>query len=226
MGLGVMMYTQDYDEIYPRTSFLDAGGVNDWQWTNQIQPYVKNNQVFVCPSDIAPCAPITGSKNYIQVPLFSYITDYNVIPAHDWAAPCMAAIDAPAQTVMITERRPMGSISGGVFTPASSFKGCSGFVPDQPTPSAVGQPIVQPAHATAEEVYAEMPGLVQSDGITAADNGTSSQPDLYRTQYDRHLGGAEYIMADGHVKWYRLEDTLDTGFLWGTQWYPAYTNNK
>ena len=58
MGLGVMMYTQDYDETMPpahyyndptQTSALDATGIH--QWTGMTQPYVKNKGIYICPSD-------------------------------------------------------------------------------------------------------------------------------------------------------------------------------
>jgi prepilin-type N-terminal cleavage/methylation domain-containing protein len=43
-GLGVLMYTQDYDETYP------IGVQNDWNnsWPVGILPYTKNNGIFRC----------------------------------------------------------------------------------------------------------------------------------------------------------------------------------
>ena len=58
MGLGLMMYAQDYDETYapgyyygnPSASgSLDATGII--QWSGMIYPYVKSWGIFVCPSD-------------------------------------------------------------------------------------------------------------------------------------------------------------------------------
>ena len=34
------MYAQDYDEVYPPAR----------KWADNLQPYVKNNQILVCPS--------------------------------------------------------------------------------------------------------------------------------------------------------------------------------
>src|ERR1700738_1075050 len=48
LGTAVTMYTQDYDETYP------IGCPNTWWfdlWGNTMQPYVKNVQIFRCPSD-------------------------------------------------------------------------------------------------------------------------------------------------------------------------------
>src|SRR5690606_13826243 len=71
IGLGIMMYTQDYDEKYPfsypavaaeRTKQTDTsmpgykfttnlGSDAHWvTWMDRIYPYVKSTQLFVCPS--------------------------------------------------------------------------------------------------------------------------------------------------------------------------------
>jgi prepilin-type N-terminal cleavage/methylation domain-containing protein/prepilin-type processing-associated H-X9-DG protein len=52
LGLGIMQYTQDYDETFPIG--FKAGPENDWwedAWPIHVQPYVKSLQVFSCPSD-------------------------------------------------------------------------------------------------------------------------------------------------------------------------------
>lgn len=53
--LGTLMYTQDYDEVLPRHITDHLG--NEWPdgqrylgWTYLIEPYVKNEQIFICPS--------------------------------------------------------------------------------------------------------------------------------------------------------------------------------
>ncbi len=47
IGLGILQYTQDYDEKLP-FACDDASGASPWQYT--IQPYVKSVQLFQCPS--------------------------------------------------------------------------------------------------------------------------------------------------------------------------------
>ncbi|RYX80771.1 DUF1559 domain-containing protein [bacterium] len=47
IGLGIMQYTQDYDERMPaRYTFNEANS-----WRRVIQPYVKSTQLFSCPSN-------------------------------------------------------------------------------------------------------------------------------------------------------------------------------
>ena len=50
MGLGLMMYVQDYDETYCGRMRGDDSGTTRVSWPILIMPYVKNTQLFVCPS--------------------------------------------------------------------------------------------------------------------------------------------------------------------------------
>ena len=59
LGLGVMMYVQDYDEIYPET--ITGGG---YYWKDLLQPYVSNYQVFGCPSSSEGYGGSTASYNW------------------------------------------------------------------------------------------------------------------------------------------------------------------
>ncbi|MCE5218677.1 DUF1559 domain-containing protein [bacterium] len=45
-GLGIMMYTQDYDDNLP----LYRLGLSQVYWNNSVEPYVKNKQIMRCPS--------------------------------------------------------------------------------------------------------------------------------------------------------------------------------
>ncbi len=52
MGVGIMQYTQDYNECFPMGVTVNAPPgqtVNDL-----VQPYLKNERIFICPSDAAP----------------------------------------------------------------------------------------------------------------------------------------------------------------------------
>jgi prepilin-type N-terminal cleavage/methylation domain-containing protein/prepilin-type processing-associated H-X9-DG protein len=57
LGLAIMQYSQDYDEHYPKCYTADNGAGSNvrWFWRSDIYPghlfpYIKNKQVFVCPS--------------------------------------------------------------------------------------------------------------------------------------------------------------------------------
>ncbi len=57
IGLAFAMYKNDYDETSPGYDY--SGG-----WTLTLQPYIKNTQIFVCPSKISQT--VTGYSYNIQ----------------------------------------------------------------------------------------------------------------------------------------------------------------
>jgi prepilin-type N-terminal cleavage/methylation domain-containing protein/prepilin-type processing-associated H-X9-DG protein len=68
IGTGAYMYAQDYDEVLPRNAYADPPRVMEGnhfvdcsspRWMDVIQPYIKNTQLFNCPSD--PFSPISGT---------------------------------------------------------------------------------------------------------------------------------------------------------------------
>ncbi len=73
IGLGLIMYTQDYDETYPAAQSITApingepvGGFNSsvrWRTPidTQLSPYIKNDAVWGCPSDTSPIATLDTS---------------------------------------------------------------------------------------------------------------------------------------------------------------------
>jgi prepilin-type processing-associated H-X9-DG protein len=56
LGLSIMQYKQDYDETYPLNysagdgTILVCGNPAYW-WMDELKPYVKNKQVWICPSN-------------------------------------------------------------------------------------------------------------------------------------------------------------------------------
>lgn len=49
IALSILQYAQDYDERFPQTYFSPSTGNQCWAMV--VMPYVKNQQVFDCPSD-------------------------------------------------------------------------------------------------------------------------------------------------------------------------------
>ena len=50
LGLAWQMYAQDYDEIGPFCQVNNLGGMGTAHWPFLLKGYVKNNQIFDCPS--------------------------------------------------------------------------------------------------------------------------------------------------------------------------------
>lgn len=106
IGLGLMQYTQDYDEKYPprimgtwgtsstyvtqtdtsMPGYLfttsDGGGSGHYTtWMDIIEPYIKSTQIFVCPSVSSTASPSYG---------------YNVYASNL----AMSAVDQPSLTML------------------------------------------------------------------------------------------------------------------------------
>jgi prepilin-type N-terminal cleavage/methylation domain-containing protein len=72
MGIGIIQYIQDYDELLPLNAaeFPGEQYIYDYTWVAAVQPYVKNLDVFICPNkksmtlsaaDVVPSTDITKS---------------------------------------------------------------------------------------------------------------------------------------------------------------------
>lgn len=48
--LGILSYTQDYDEVLP-DHYTHGGPYGTVPWNAKLEAYVKNHQIFVCPSN-------------------------------------------------------------------------------------------------------------------------------------------------------------------------------
>jgi len=98
--LGFAMYAQDYDEtIVP--SFTITGGTPDRTgYPVLVQPYLKNEQILICPSD---SSPVNASGSYVTLPR-SYGLNYGV---HGMGTGIkLADVDYPAETVSAVDGCP------------------------------------------------------------------------------------------------------------------------
>jgi len=119
IGLGVMMYTQDYDEHYPSVNwggttgkyrFPDGNNYSANPWYVKIYPYVKSVQVFNCPS-AESYLYWDGSYghsgvNHNQSGPFTYAANLDFLTGLSGdgsAGQIIAAVDKPSQTVMILD---------------------------------------------------------------------------------------------------------------------------
>ncbi len=93
--LGILMYTQDYDErLVPGALVMYSGCGHSItrRWYDVIQPYVKNYQFFQCPSENG------GYRDYgWNTAEFGY---YCGSHGTGWAT-ALAALDHPSETILI-----------------------------------------------------------------------------------------------------------------------------
>ena len=100
IGLAGMMYAQDYDDVYMKFCNDNGDGTSKWGTLlgcfysgARLQPYVKNENVWRCPSSGRNCDPTCFAMLY---------GDYGThCPTSDMVP--MAKIKAPAQVMMFIE---------------------------------------------------------------------------------------------------------------------------
>ena len=124
IGLGILQYTQDYDEKYPMRQYGNVSGspsnVNDGKvmsWRRAIYPYVKSSQLFTCPSNTnayaAPDDSVAGDMTTQGLPAgspvfkCSYAINGNsngfTAPSEHHSAQSLAAIPSTATTILVSE---------------------------------------------------------------------------------------------------------------------------
>jgi prepilin-type N-terminal cleavage/methylation domain-containing protein/prepilin-type processing-associated H-X9-DG protein len=186
LGLGILQYTQDYDERYPGGGAfyqVNLGGTNVYQtWDLTIQPYLKSYQIITCPSDaVTPEVnlPTIGTvrRSYSYANYMREGTGSSA-PAANAAGRPLAGIPAPALTVLLGER--IGSTADGVTKIDIANYNRFGTIGHSRTmASEVGKNFFDSDPNT---------GTMQ---VTAGTGG-------------RHLGTNNLLFADGHVKALRM----------------------
>ena len=99
LGLGLMMYVQDYDERYLGSVYSQSNNAPSGTfWGNAIYPYVKNEQLFLCP---------TGGGRGGDAPMTYNNWQFPVRPHYGWntrlAFEKLAQVEKPAETVALAD---------------------------------------------------------------------------------------------------------------------------
>lgn len=131
IGIGVMMYVQDYDETYP-VAYLavpasdQMSGYTASYWFNVLQPYTKNRQVWFCPTagrimtsatstlqqysggygyNACGTAPISSNGTTLWNGFGQSVDDSTgtVKCTPNGSAVKMSAVTAPSETILITD---------------------------------------------------------------------------------------------------------------------------
>jgi len=166
--LSIKQYGQDYDSRFPPASMSETEA--PFGWADAVQPYVKNVQLYQCPSD--------SLKSNGGNPNAGGYTDYWMNLAV--GAQTEAALLKPSSTVV------NGDGSGANTTTAryrgnGADLGWSGLGPD-------------------DDAFLPVPVA----GLAFIPNGSAR----------RHLDGANFSFADGHVKWYKGASTTQSAAIY------------
>ncbi len=202
LGLALQQYAQDYDEKLTCGNYPETGDPNpptNWRsyalglgWMGQVYPYIKNSQIYICPDE--------AGRPGVAVPAGQkyYSYRYNVNLVRDLPATVDLQKVANLSVIQESSRTIMAYECAGTTT----------FAMD---PTEVG--------STVGNGYTLGPPNITSIGPSPA--GAFGQ-NSYAGAGDRHTGGANYLMVDGHVKFYTVDQV---SFGWNNRFSnPAQQN--
>ena len=175
IGLAILQYTQDYDEKFPLSNYMQDLTTKEQLYT-AVEPYVKADysrllartgthlSVWVCPD----WASIYTAPDAVSYPSWSYLANRDLMPATApyfppaWSTQVstLASINAPAQVVLVAEGSGLGVYTSGNDTGT--------------------YPQFDPANYT---------------------NGKDVNIDYAVGRGFRHHGGSNFLFSDGHVQW-------------------------
>ena len=187
IGLGVIQYTQDYDEAFPLAISTnngsnlceDAATANAGTvvgWAQAVQPYLKSTQIYQCPSESTAPSNQPGSAGYTDYWYNVGLSWNGVVSGRNFStAVKQSALEAVSLTVMNGDGDPSASGGGG-----SNFR-ANGSEARGMSAGNSGRNLSNP--------NTFINGFVGNEGF-----GGGGQ---------RHLEGLNLLFADGHVKWHK-----------------------
>ena len=199
-GHAYSMYVADYDEAYSK----GGGQVIGEGWAGSMWPYVKNLAIARCPDDQTLPMTHDGVTAYpLSYALNESIASGNIANngGAPWKLAQLAAFTAPASTVLLLE---VSGVSATIDrTPEtrqasqqlSAIAGTCGPLDGRFEPSFVSQDF----HFLAQNP------LYATGWNYGADKSANESLHLGLSIIfgpARHGDGANYLMADGHVKWF------------------------
>ena len=216
IGKALMMYQSDYDGTLP-PSQLPGSGTNVVSWPTMIQPYVKNDQVFVCPSTatgtFAPDAAYIVSTTRAYTGRTRTAVSFGVLTGAD------GTTEGPPFLVsgLSYGRNLIPDTAAAWKTPnfktAANVK--SGFVRSGTTISVMEAEIEEPASTI--HICDAMTGTAPPNDPTTQGNSIRGIQSEDRTDHFkdataskvayRHGGGFEALFGDGHAKYRKYGST-------------------
>jgi prepilin-type N-terminal cleavage/methylation domain-containing protein/prepilin-type processing-associated H-X9-DG protein len=146
IGIGLMMYAQDYDEVLagnhtgaPHSGAGDAGAANltpigfmdkdetrvRRNWARDLQPYLKNTQVYSCPNSI-PRSSISAGSTYAETTDPAGANASYLLNGITSSKP-LAAITEPADIVFLHEYKARSRVAQVRPHPDGNINGVPAF---------------------------------------------------------------------------------------------------
>jgi prepilin-type N-terminal cleavage/methylation domain-containing protein/prepilin-type processing-associated H-X9-DG protein len=228
LTLGMMMYSQDYDERFPEwrwdqnfeSSWGDKGNVSPNNattiWYYAIYPYVKNGQVYTCPSATTRVRfrengwfvfDATGNLPLGRITaLDNNFLSYGASEPITYSFAAIAAMESPADTLLL----------GDMISALTSWD-CYG---DWVNWENAGRPANDPRRnfRIPRAAWAKTDGRIPNyygNACSGLPAGSGNFPKAWDDSSTLHQGGSNIGFADGHAKF--LQAGRVTANLYGVR---------
>ena len=211
IGLGLLQYSQDYDEKMVHKQYGTEGfssvSPDNYKWMDAIFPYVKSEQIFVCPSDPPGSPGRNGNAPYVYYKNWTSANDilglgrnssYGSYAINGYYGSGGGGMGEPSTDNLAQLQDPAGTIwiADGLryvgWYEGNSYEFCFG---DNDSPSL---------------------NFFDDGGVRAA------QTRYGATMVERHLNMMNVLFADGHAKSLK-EDAITRRATNGTNAFAAWS---
>jgi len=211
LGLAVLQYEQDYDEMLPCGDVILASShfYSGAGWAGMIYPYVKTSRVYVCPDNtLQPASNNFVASAATQVPVtYALNADLIYTDLTMTVGPQAAStkLVAASQTVLLVEINPpyftdvtdplegygtnhsQADPNNAIGASEIAFGDSNPRRGDINNAATISAPVVTATYATG----------ILGGRINAAAGGTAND----FAAAGIHSGGSNFLLCDGHVKW-------------------------
>jgi len=213
IGLGILQYSQDYDEYYFPANYGQRNWALEIRWYDMVQPYIKNGNVdpnghfygsggvFHCPSFPSPQNANYGVHEYIFPGAGRPAPPAVCDPGNGTTAgpvTAIASLNTPADTVVVAEKGQMDGNSSWPF-----FNACQSHYTDH-----VGNPVGSVSTGINWSITDGGPDLSaglhhncdQAYSATGTPNWGGDYGNCGNMPRYRHQNACNVIFGDGHAK--------------------------
>ncbi|MCW3051300.1 MAG: hypothetical protein JWN14_470 [Chthonomonadales bacterium] len=194
LGIAILAYTQDYDETYPLANYLAPPSVETgmdansrMHWYSMVEPYIKGGYTRTLAVETGTTAGKKlsiyvcpsydrPSRAFGQNPSWSYVINSNLAPPH--------AQDAAAPDIPPAWANQAPSTLASVNAASQVVLVAGG----------AGGRVYTPGNDTGVYPYYPAFGVGKDTSLT------------YVYARNRHNGGSNVLLTDGHAKWFRAPD--------------------
>ena len=105
--LAVVMYCSDYDEVLPRDNngtTMVSGSPQIQTWARVLKPYIKNGQLYLCPSKQENDFLFESDPDTVWAPCGYGANDTYLFRGIGYPVTPLSAVQSPAETIALGER--------------------------------------------------------------------------------------------------------------------------